>query len=100
LKAMGSSNASVLTVFVFVGMYIGTIGMLAGVLEGVGICTYLGQVGLPLDPEVYYISQLPVRMSLPDIAVMAVAGISLTFLATIYPALRAARLLAVDALRY
>ncbi|PIE66137.1 MAG: lipoprotein-releasing system transmembrane subunit LolC [Deltaproteobacteria bacterium] len=99
LKAIGASNRSLLRVFIYAGMYIGVIGMLAGVVEGIGICTYLGQIGLPLDPEVYYISQLPVRMSSPDIALVALAGISLSFLATVYPALRAAQLQPVDALR-
>lgn len=100
LKAIGASHRSLLRVFIYAGMYIGAIGMLAGVVEGLAICTYLGQIGLPLDPEVYYISRLPVRMSAPDIAVVALASITLSFLATIYPAMRAGRLEPVDALRY
>lgn len=100
LKAIGASHRSLLRVFIYAGMYIGAIGMLAGVVEGLAICTYLGQIGLPLDPEVYYISRLPVRMSAPDIAVVALASITLSFIATIYPAMRAGRLEPVDALRY
>ncbi len=99
LKAMGSTNGSVLKIFLFAGLYIGIIGMVAGVLAGIGICVLLADVGLPLDPEIYYISELPVRMSPMDISFVAIAGVLLSLLATIYPSIFAARLKPVEALR-
>jgi lipoprotein-releasing system permease protein len=99
LKALGASHHSVLKTFIYAGVYIGVIGTLGGVIIGVSICTYLAQIGLPLDPEVYYISKLPVRMSPLDISLIAVAGMTMSLLATIYPALKAASLPPVDALR-
>jgi lipoprotein-releasing system permease protein len=99
LKAMGAQNRSILRVFLYAGLYIGIIGMLVGVMAGVGICVFLGEVGLPLDPEIYYISELPVRMDPVEISIVAFAGVGLSFLATIYPSLMAARLRPVDGLR-
>ena len=90
LKAMGAQNGSLLRVFLYAGLYIGIIGMLVGVMAGVGICVFLSEVGLPLDPEIYYISELPVRMDPVEIAIVALAGVGLSFLATIYPSLLAA----------
>jgi lipoprotein-releasing system permease protein len=73
--------------------------MLVGILTSVGICLFLSYVGLPLDPEVYYIAELPVRMDPIDISLVALAGVTLSFLATIYPSWLAARLQPVDGLR-
>jgi lipoprotein-releasing system permease protein len=99
LKAMGAPNGALLRVFLYAGLYIGIIGMLVGVLGGIGICVFLGNVGLPLDPEIYYISELPVRMDPLEITIVALAGVTLSFLATIYPSLLAARLRPADGLR-
>ncbi len=99
LKAMGATNSSVMRIFLYSGLYIGVIGMLAGVLAGVGICVFLAYVGLPLNPEIYYISKLPVRMNPVDIGIVALSGVGLSFLATIYPSMLAARLKPADGLR-
>lgn len=99
LKTMGVGPWSALKIFFYAGFYIGIIGMLVGVLTGVGLCLFLSYVGLPLDPEVYYISELPVRMSPFDISMVGLASVLLSFLATIYPSLLAARLKPVEGLR-
>lgn len=100
LKALGTSSRSVLRLFVFAGLYIGVIGMLLGMVQGIGVCNYLKTIGLPLDPEVYYIAVLPVRIDPVDMALVAFAAVALSFMATVYPALRAAGLRPVDGLRY
>ena len=99
LKAMGASGSSVLRVFLYAGLYIGIIGTLAGVLAGIGICVFLGEVGLPLDPEIYYISTLPIRMEPLEIGLVAFAGVSLSFLATIYPSMLAGGVRPAEGLR-
>ncbi len=99
LKAMGAANRTVLRVFLYAGLYIGTIGMLVGVLTGVGICLFLAYVGLPLDPEVYYISELPVKMNARDILIVAASAEALAFVATLYPSMLAANLKPVEGLR-
>ena len=99
LKAIGAASTSLMRVFIYSGLYIGVIGVSAGVVEGIAICTYLAHIGLPLDPEVYYIAQLPVRIAPRDIGAVAIAATTLCLLATIYPALRASQLRPVDGLR-
>jgi lipoprotein-releasing system permease protein len=100
LKALGASSLSIFRVFFHAGLYIGIIGMLVGLLQGVGICNYLAHVGLPLDPEVYYISELPVQIDMLEVAAVALAAIALSASATMYPALRAAWLRPVEGLRH
>ena len=99
LKAMGATDPSVLKIFLYAGLYIGAIGMMVGLFTGLSLCLFLAFVGLPLDPEVYYISELPVRLSAPDILVVALAAVMISFLATIYPSMLAARMRPVDGLR-
>ncbi|MCC6749602.1 MAG: ABC transporter permease [Deltaproteobacteria bacterium] len=100
LKALGAGHRALLRVFVIAGVYIGLIGMAMGVLEGLTMCTYVAYVGLPLDPEVYYISRLPVRMNPWDIGAVAGAAVTLSLLGTLYPAFLASSLKPVEGLRY
>ncbi|MCA9665402.1 MAG: ABC transporter permease [Myxococcales bacterium] len=99
LKALGASQWSLLKVFIFAGVYVGVIGMLVGVLQGVVVCSGLAYVGLPLDPEVYYIDRLPVRINAIEIALVGLSAVMLSFLATIPPAITAARLKPVEGLK-
>jgi len=56
--------------------------------------------GIGLDPDVYYITNLPVHVEPIEIALVGIAALGLSYLATIYPALLAARLKPVEGLRY
>lgn len=100
LKAMGASSAMLLRVFVIQGLYIGTIGTTLGLLVGVGTCWALMRFGLHLDPEVYYIATLPVDLDVAEIVTIALSGLSLSVVATLYPAWLASRLGAAEALRH
>jgi len=62
IKAMGADDSQVYRIFVIKGLYIGVIGLLLGLGVGLSACAYLAWFGLPLDPDVYYISRLPVRV--------------------------------------
>ncbi len=64
------------------------------------ICVLARLYGYPLDPKVYLIGPLPVRIAGGEIFAVAAATLAICFLATIYPSLRASRLRAVDGLRY
>jgi lipoprotein-releasing system permease protein len=99
LKSMGAGVPSVMKIFVAEGLVIGAIGTLFGLLLGLGSCLLIDRVGIPLDPEVYYIENLPVLLDPGQFALVALAALALSYLATLYPATKAARLHPVDGLR-
>jgi lipoprotein-releasing system permease protein len=100
LKSMGASNRSIMRLFGIQGTLIGLAGTTLGVLIGIAICLFIERVGIPLDTDVYYIEYLPIDMRPVEVIWTALAAMMISFLATIYPALKAARLSPADGLRY
>ncbi len=100
LKSMGASNRSIVGVFGIQGGVIGAVGTTIGVVLGVGICLYIASGGIPLDTDVYYIEYLPVDLRPVEVLLTAVAGMVISLLATVYPAIKGARLNPAEALRY
>ena len=99
LKSMGASDGGVMRIFLFEGLAIGGIGTLLGLGAGIAVAWALGSYGFPLKAEVYYITTLPVEIRLWEIVAVAAAAVGITFVATLYPSLNAARLRPVEALR-
>ena len=100
LKSMGASDLGVVRIFLFQGLYIGAIGLLAGVVSGLGACGLLYRFGIALDSEVYYIARLPVHIDVLELLGIAACAVGISCLATIYPAFLAARMRPVEGLRY
>ena len=101
LKAMGATDASIRRIFIFKGMAIGVVGTVLGGCGGLILCTLLSHYQfIELPSDVYYISKLPVLLQWMDVVLISAAALVICFLATLYPAQKAAGLDPVEALRY
>lgn len=100
LMSMGATGSQVARIFQVTGMTIGLAGSLAGIGFGLVMCWLVELYGYTLDPEVYFIEELPVEISLSQI--VWILGLSLTFcfIATIPPSLQAARIRPVEGLSH
>ncbi|HEY4114743.1 MAG TPA: lipoprotein-releasing ABC transporter permease subunit [Rhizomicrobium sp.] len=109
LRTMGASRGAIMRVFFIAGASIGVTGTLLGFVIGVVFCTYIEDIrqalssllGVTLfDPTIYFLSRIPAEMDAGEVTFVVGLALALSFLATLYPSWRAARLDPVEALRY
>lgn len=109
LRTMGASSGSVLRIFLMAGTAIGVLGTLGGLVLGLLFNANIESIRQLLQamtgtqlfsPEVYFLAQLPSKSDPREVVEVVAMALGLSFLATIYPAWRAARLDPVEALRY
>ena len=100
LKSMGMRAAGVARVFQTAGVLIGLIGTACGLAIGLTTIAVLRRYDYQLDPHVYLIDRLPVKVNVDELVLTACITLAICLLATLHPALRAARLPPVEGLRY
>jgi len=109
LRTMGATQGAIMRIFMITGASIGVNGTLIGFLLAVLIClnieslrqflSWLTNTDL-FSPELYFLSRLPAELDWGETSAVVVMALTLSLLATLYPAWRAARLDPVEALRY
>jgi lipoprotein-releasing system permease protein len=99
LKAMGATKQSIRRIFMMNGLIIGLSGTAIGIPLGYAFL-WLIQTFWTFDPTVYYISRIPVHVTVEDVLLVAGSAILISFAATVHPANQAAKLEPVAALRY
>jgi len=109
MRTMGATRRSLLKIFVTTGTTIGSIGTVAGLILGFVLLYFRNPIvngvaavtGVEIwDPQVRFLTTLPVRVDPWEIAGIVALGIGLSFLATLYPALKASNTDPVQVLRY
>jgi len=101
LKSMGATRQSIMKIFVMEGVIVGFTGTILGVIGGFGLTSLLKKYKfIKLPSDVYYISTLPVKVEALDVALISLAAIVISFLATLYPSWQASKLEPATALRY
>jgi lipoprotein-releasing system permease protein len=99
LKAMGATNWGLLRSFLYQGLIMGAVGAVAGLALGYATCKWILVYGFPLDPKVYFISRLPVQIRTIQFVLTGIFAVLVCLVATVWPAVYAARLRPAEAFR-
>ncbi|MEW5703383.1 MAG: lipoprotein-releasing ABC transporter permease subunit [Pseudomonadota bacterium] len=109
LRTMGATRGMIMRIFFLCGASVGVTGTLAGLALGLAFSTNIERIRGLIEKltgtelfaaEIYFLAHLPARISWVEVTGIVAMGLALSFLATLYPSWRAARLDPVEALRY
>ena len=109
LKSMGATGASIMKIFVLEGLIIGVTGTLVGVASGLLVALNLEPIINVIQKitgqdffskDIYYLDHFPSQVVPSDVVLISVTAVLISFLATLYPAWQASKMLPAEALRY
>lgn len=109
LRTMGATKGMIMRIFFMDGAFIGVVGTLLGLAIGIVFCENIETIRQFLESlsgrelfsaEIYFLSKLPAKIDWTEVGIVAGVSLMLSFLATLYPAYRAAKYDPVEALRY
>ena len=109
LKSLGAPSTGVMSIFLSYGVSLGAVGSGVGMVLGLLFVVYINEVAAGLewltgrdvfDPTVYYFEQIPTIINPVTVSWIVAGAVAIAVLASVLPALRAARLHPVEALRY
>lgn len=109
LRTMGMSKGAIQRIFLMSGLTVGVVGTLAGFLLGLAFCYNIDAIKNALESlsgrelfsaEIYFLSRLPAKVDLTEVAVVVGMSLILSLLATLYPSYKASKTDPVEALRY
>jgi len=109
LRTMGATPNAIMGIFIVQGAYIGIVGTLVGTAVGVVLSLNVSEIihfvettlkTQFLNPDVYFISDLPSQLLMSDVITISGSALTMSLLATLYPAWRASKVKPAEALRY
>jgi lipoprotein-releasing system permease protein len=109
LRTMGASRSTIMKIFVVQGLVAGFLGTLIGAILGTLLAANITDISLILeriinslasDSNRYFISHLQTQIEWGEVALICIAALTISFLATLYPAYRASKIQAAEVLRY
>lgn len=100
MRSMGFSRKSIMKIFLIQGMLLGIAGIVIGTIISLCFLWYIKNYTLAFITSIYYLTKIPVEISVKEIGVIIGANIGIIFVSSVFPAYRAAKMETVEALRH